>query len=273
MAIGANDIVFVYSGGTANNDPAESLGGDPSAIVIGNLLNNLFPDTQKESAGTGKVDYRCIYIFNNHSTDSLFDVSLYMANDILGGATLKIGVETSRDIQRVAISGPVSGGFLVMQYENQTFNWNYDSDLNVWGQNLEDELNNLSLLSGVFVNVSTAGGTRFFEIHFAGDDDKKFHDLLTVVNTTNLVGSFTVSAAKLVDGAPINQIAPSIDFDNQKPFGVDFLNAKKINPINIGILRAGESVPVWIERTVTPNTAALFLDGFDLRITGSPIQI
>jgi len=273
MTIGSNDIVFVYSGGSANMDPAKSLGGDPSSIAIGSLLNNLFQDIQKEDAGGGKIDYRCVYVFNNHSTDSLFDTTIYMDEDIVGGAILKIGVETSRDIQRVTVSGTVSGGFLIMEYEGETFNWAYDSDLNAWAQNLEDGLNSLDSLSGVFVNVSVAGGTRFFEIHFAGDDDKRFHDLVIVLNSSNLVGSFTTSSSKLVNGAPINQIASAIDFDNQKPFGVDFGNHTKTNPISLGTFRPGESIPIWIERTVTPNTAALFLDGFDLRIAGSPIQI
>ena len=40
--ITANDIFFVFSGGTGNYDPFESLGGNTSNIEIDDIYQNLF---------------------------------------------------------------------------------------------------------------------------------------------------------------------------------------------------------------------------------------
>jgi hypothetical protein len=53
MAASGN-IAFVLSGGTANTDPNESLGGLPSPVQIDDQIDNLFDDVTEQEAGDGK---------------------------------------------------------------------------------------------------------------------------------------------------------------------------------------------------------------------------
>lgn len=42
-----------------------------------NIKNNLFDDVAKLDALNGAVDYRCIYLYNNHPTEAFLQVSVY----------------------------------------------------------------------------------------------------------------------------------------------------------------------------------------------------
>ncbi len=44
---------------------------------VTNYKNNLFDDVVKADALNGMSDYRCIYIYNNHPTDSILQVGVY----------------------------------------------------------------------------------------------------------------------------------------------------------------------------------------------------
>lgn len=46
-------------------------------FVATNIKNNLFDDVAKIDALNGTVDYRCLYLFNNHATESFLQVSVY----------------------------------------------------------------------------------------------------------------------------------------------------------------------------------------------------
>ena len=271
MAITASDIQFTLSGGSANSNPSQSLGGEPSAQQIVGGINNLFDNISKTESEDGSIDYRCFYVFNNNGVDTLYDVAIFISAEIENGAYVELGVEQVTDIQRLTIEGTVTGGSIDMSYEGNTFSFNYDANLEVWGENLETALNALDDLSGVAVDTSIVGGTRFFEISFEGDDDNKFHDLLEIEDTSGLSGAFTIAVAKLTGGAPINSVSAQIENENQEPFGITFASYGSSNRLSIGTLRPLDSFPVWIRRTVLPATPAQASDGFTFRVSGSPI--
>jgi hypothetical protein len=92
MPIKDTDITFVLSGGSSNANPYLSLGGDPSGYPISGTLNNLFDNVTMEEATAGDMDYRCIYVFNDHTTDALYETRIYLENQVSGGSTIEIGV-------------------------------------------------------------------------------------------------------------------------------------------------------------------------------------
>lgn len=96
MSISESDILFYYSqgpGGISQVGPAASLGGEIASLIT---TDKLFDNVTKDQTQKGIVDYRCIYIKNNSSTDALtnFDISIteYLPSTIqfgFDGVTLK----------------------------------------------------------------------------------------------------------------------------------------------------------------------------------------
>ncbi|MBS3648879.1 hypothetical protein KEU06_09695 [Pseudaminobacter sp. 19-2017] len=77
--VAAADVKWRLSGGVANNNPHASLGGEMSAVdVTPGVLNNLFDPVSSPEAQNGKTEYRCVYVLNNHASDTLIDVRAYI---------------------------------------------------------------------------------------------------------------------------------------------------------------------------------------------------
>lgn len=69
MPITATDIQYRLSGGAGNADPNASLGGIMSTTQITTAsLHNLFDQVSGDEAAAGDVEYRGIYVLNNHGT-------------------------------------------------------------------------------------------------------------------------------------------------------------------------------------------------------------
>lgn len=69
MPIVNTDIQQRLSGGGANADPNASLGGAMSSVsIVDATLNDLWDDTTGPEAFSGDIEYRCIYVLNNHGT-------------------------------------------------------------------------------------------------------------------------------------------------------------------------------------------------------------
>lgn len=81
MSIVASDIQYRYSGGAANTDPNACLGGAISTAGAGTLddavLNDLFDNVSAAEATAGDVEYRGVYVKNNHGTLAYQDARLY----------------------------------------------------------------------------------------------------------------------------------------------------------------------------------------------------
>ena len=268
MVVTGNDIVYTLSGGSSNIDPASALGGPPSTQVIAG--NEVFNDISEEDSISGRVDYRCIYIANNNPFDSLFATELSIIKEVSGGATIDFGVPVATDIQRITVSdtASVTGGNFTIGYESNSVIVNHDSDVAQWATNLQDSLNALDILSGIIVTVSALSSTITFTISFQGDDNFRNHDLISLVSNNLIGGNPQITTAKIAEGAPINTEAQEIPFATTDPFGITF----QTDPLDFGVMRPSDLIPIWIRRETASNTEAKANDGVTFRIIGKPFQ-
>lgn len=267
MTIAASDISIVLSGGSYNVNPDNSLGGDPSNVTVSNSINNLFADISQDELDNGLTDYRCIYIFNNSTVDSFFDIELYVDFQISDGSTIQIGVKEATDVQTLTITGTVSGGSFTVAYDDDNVVVNWDVDPDVWASNFETELNDLSALNGVVVEATQSVGLTTFEIRFEGDSDDRNHPLLELVSD-DLTGSSSISITKTTEGSPINTVASAIASKTTTPAGVVFADTDELTTIALTYLGPEDGVPVWVKR-ITAAGEPPIQDGFSLKIKGS----
>lgn len=93
MAIISTDILTLLSGGSANTNPAASLGGIESTTAA---PSGLFDNVSSGEASAGDVEYRCIYVKNNHGSLSLTGAKVWIqANTPSADTTIDIGLGTT----------------------------------------------------------------------------------------------------------------------------------------------------------------------------------
>lgn len=122
MAITSSDILFKYSikTGTAGNQNAQtnqnaSLGKYISTTLWpGSTLHDLFDVISGLENTNSAIDYRCIFIHNNHGTLTYQGVVVWISADVTGGATIQIGVDTT------VASGISSSSAQALQVTNET---------------------------------------------------------------------------------------------------------------------------------------------------------
>lgn len=128
MAITTTDIEYRLSGGASNTAPASSLGGAMSTVgggvITSAAANNLWDDVSGAESAAGDVEYRGIYIRNNHgsltwqnvvtwldsltsSADTEFQIGL--ATEAINVAMATIANESTAPAG-VSFSGPTTKG-------------------------------------------------------------------------------------------------------------------------------------------------------------------
>lgn len=269
----ASDIVVVLTGGAGNTNPFDSIGGAPSNQPIIGILNNLFDNITDVQLGEGHVDYRCIYIFNDNSTDTLYNVKFYVSAETSGGANVKLGLLNVYEIQRITAVGSITGGNFEITYTPpggslQTRTVDYNPDPATWAENLETAINSIDTLD-CNVGVSGTFGNRIFNITFT---DFRSHDLIGT-NSTDLVGTGTISTgtSKVTIGSPVNAIPAELDVETTPPSGVDFDYPTAVSPVIVGSLYPEEGFSLWIKREIDADSSARENDGFKLRISFNPL--
>jgi hypothetical protein len=266
-----SDILLVLSGGSVNTDPNLSLGGDPSSTSVLTGINNLFDDVDEDDASLGKVDYRCIYVVNDNATDPVYDVRIFVDSEVPDGSGVLLGISEYTDTQRLTVVGTATGGSFTISYEGNPVVVNWNVNPAVWGTNLQNGLNALADLSGVQVLVGVGTGSTTFTIKFMGDDDNRNHQLIAL-DSNSLTGSVTgIVISKIVEGGPINFIAPPIALPTTTPAGVTFTTSSEVAPISIGTLQPLDSFAVWVQRTTPSSANAVANDGFRFRLLAKPI--
>lgn len=97
MSIIAADFTWRHSGGASNSDPNADLGGAKSSVQLtDNTKNNLFDDVTSSEHTAGDTEYRCLYLHNANSTDTMQNVVVWISSDTTGADTdLSIGLGTS----------------------------------------------------------------------------------------------------------------------------------------------------------------------------------
>lgn len=103
MAIQSTDILYKLSvttgpgNSTAQGDPDASLGEFMSSteMNLGTPLNNLFDDVTGDENAASDVEYRCIFIHNNHASLTLQSAVIWMSAEVSGGCDIAIAASAS----------------------------------------------------------------------------------------------------------------------------------------------------------------------------------
>lgn len=167
MTASSSDIVVVLTGGSNNYNPNASIGGNPSSYPITGSLNNLFNNVSDVEAATGTIDYRCVYIFNNNSINTIYNVQVYTTELENAVSTIAIGIDSSSEVQKITIGGSVTGGSFQISYKppNQdTVEYrtvNYDLDPSTSALNLKNQLLTIPTIDEINVSVSGTFFKRF----------------------------------------------------------------------------------------------------------------
>jgi hypothetical protein len=78
---------------TAQAVPGNSLGKYVSTTAFATGLNGLFDDISGAENAASTVDYRCLFIKNNHATLTLSNAVVYLSAEVAGGASIAIAVD------------------------------------------------------------------------------------------------------------------------------------------------------------------------------------
>lgn len=120
MAIAATDMILRLSttagaagDSTAQASPNSSLGKYASTTVMGTALNSLFDDVSGAENAANTVDYRCVFVLNNHATLTAVGVTVYLQSEVAGGTSIALGVDTT------AVSAKGSAGAQAVTVANE----------------------------------------------------------------------------------------------------------------------------------------------------------
>jgi hypothetical protein len=122
MSVVASDMLWKFSVSAAAGDTTAgtantSLGDQISTTQItDNVLDNLFDDVTSAEASAGATDYRCIFIHNNHATDTAFNVKVQLNSQVSLGASVTI----ASDNIGVTAKGSASAQAAVIATETTT---------------------------------------------------------------------------------------------------------------------------------------------------------
>lgn len=277
MAILGTDISFTFSGGSSNSDSDASLGGESSSIPI--TSQRLFSDVTPDQSTDGFVDYRCFYLHNENVSDSLYNSELSISYTVPGDVVVELGFYTNNERQTLTVlvaNAIVSGSFELTYTDvdgDHDFTVAWDAVNSTWASNLQTAIRTVSGLEDVTVNVNSSyvDETIYnltFEIDFIGVAGLRYHDLLAV-KTNSLSPATSLGVSRAVSGGPINSEADVIDVSTTIPNGVVFIDPEEV--FDIGELKALDSIPIWVRRTVPAGTLASESDGFTFRLAGNPI--
>jgi hypothetical protein len=120
MAIVASDIVFRYSttsgsaGDTTAGAMATSLGKYVSTTAFSTGTNVTFDNISGSENAASTVDYRCIFILNNHATLTASNLSFFVSSEVSGGASIAIATDN------IAVSAKGSSSAQAAQIASET---------------------------------------------------------------------------------------------------------------------------------------------------------
>lgn len=87
-------VVTASAGDTTAGTPATSLGDQVSTTALTPAsIENLFDNVTGAQAAAGHIDYRCVFILNNHATLTATNTRFNIQSQTSGGGTLEIGVD------------------------------------------------------------------------------------------------------------------------------------------------------------------------------------
>jgi hypothetical protein len=103
VPIASSDILFKLSiktgsagNSSAQSDPNQSLGKYISTTQLsGTALNNLFDDVSGTENANSTVEYRCVFVHNNHGSLTLQSPTVYVSSEVAGGTSVAIATDNA----------------------------------------------------------------------------------------------------------------------------------------------------------------------------------
>lgn len=268
--IQASDIAFLLSGGSANQNPALSLGGGPSSTRVSGNLNSLFADVDAADATSGLADYRCFYILNDSETETLHSASIHVHIQSSGGSYADLGVAKATEVQSVQIAGSPTSGAVSFRLGDVEFQGSWGGSASAFVSSLASSLADAGL--GDLSVSHSDGPPHTLTLTFLGSLDNKSHPLVEVVSN-DLSPAATVSVSRTTQGLPINSLAPLLATPSTSPSGVAFSTSSASAKILVGELGPGDSMPVWLRRTTPAGTEFKESDFVVVRLSGDPFGL
>lgn len=100
MPIQIADLLIKYSvttGAAGSTEPGDAAGSHGRYIsttpIADAALNNLFPDITGDENALQNVDYKCIFVHNDHPTLTLMRTVVWLVGEVSGGADTSIALD------------------------------------------------------------------------------------------------------------------------------------------------------------------------------------
>ena len=276
MITNQEDIAIVFSGGADNKDPNQSLGGAPSSHRIrDNFLNNLFSDVLlPTNAARPLEDHRCFYIFNDGPT-TLHSFRMAIEEE-RGGGLVELGVKYRTDSQRIVLDPVPSGGTLVVSYQDYNLAVTTSNGFENWTAQLRERLLNLrfqsgeKILAGLELEPAISGQRLNLNLSFGGTvENERPSDYRNMDAFSAQHSQVNAQSFRILNGAPVNTIAPSLSQSTEIPPDVVFFKPDMADSFYLPRLLPSDGFPVWVKRRTEPDAPAKESDGFSLFISAT----
>ena len=184
MALTSSDVSLNFSGGGTNSNPDDSLGGDPSVQPI--ISTRLFDNVSDDQSKDGMTDYRCIYLNNNSTVDSLYNAQVLVSYTVPGDVSVALGFNFQNERQNLTVTNinSITGGSFTLRYTDSSGNHNFtvpwNATLSTWAMNLQTAIRDIEHLEDVTVTASLSGSSAVFEINFVEASGWRNHDVITL---------------------------------------------------------------------------------------------
>jgi hypothetical protein len=259
VPITTSDLLFKLSikTGSAGNsaaqpDPNASLGKYISTTQLsGTALNNLFDDVSGDENAGLDVEYRAIFIHNNHGSLALQGAVVWMSG-VRCTAEADDDFITSTahgltDGMAVRVEAEKTGDVLPTGLSSGTTYFVRDAAANVFRL--------AATLGGAAINITADGGTFAVRKHFGTDEAIAVDDI-----AASAIGSASAQAAEVAN-------------ENTAPTGVSAFSSPvtKATGLALGTINAGQCKAIWIRRTAV-NGAAFNNDGIVVRVEGDTAE-
>jgi hypothetical protein len=231
---------------TAQGDPNASLGKYVSTTdLVDNTVGNLFSDVSGDDNAAGTVDYRCLFVFNNHASLTWQTPKVWLS----GRRSTAVG---STDVITASGHGYSNGDGVRVEAELNT-------DAVPSGLVNSTTYYVINQATNTFKVAATVGGSAVDIGDSPGFATRQFG------NTTVALGLDPSGASAATGAAPQ---AVQIANVNAAPAGVTFSSpTTKAAGLNLGNLPAGQVAAVWVKRTPL-NAGARNYDGATIQAQG-----
>lgn len=119
--LSSSDISFHYSGGASNFNPALSINNTQSSVKIPTgQYNSIFDNVSSTEATSGSIEYRKIFIKNNHDTLPLYSAKIWIDSNTPGDDFIYIGVEPDEEAVSIANTTTAPVGISFYAAANKT---------------------------------------------------------------------------------------------------------------------------------------------------------